>query len=103
MRIARLSILTSFGSWLGQKGWIARGPKATLGSLRETTRNPRRRSAAEAGRKHAERWSAYRGARSNTDLAYHPIVEQRYPVLASAIMAASAIGKRRSAGRASNF
>jgi len=44
--------------------------------------------AAEAGRKHAGRWLAYRGARTeHRSFAYHPLVEERYPVLASAIMA----------------
>src|SRR5258705_3743605 len=39
----------------------------------------------------------------NTDLAYHPIVEQRYPVLASAIMAGASQQLRNMASTGGNL
>src|SRR5205085_12523443 len=39
----------------------------------------------------------------NTDLAYHPLVEQRYPVLASAIMAGASQQLRNMASTAGNL
>jgi Aerobic-type carbon monoxide dehydrogenase, middle subunit CoxM/CutM homologs len=57
----------------------------------------------KAGGKHAGRWLRIGALVRNTDLAYHPLVEERYPVLASAIMAGASQQLRNMASTGGNL